>query len=149
MTYGRSPGKSRLGAAAQAAGAGPFTGRCRAASSLALRGVALLEVLVALAILSATGLSLAGLVGADVRAEQESRLREQALSAQGRALTALSLLGRQDLDRRLGRHRLGEFIVNVERPEATLYRIALADTIAPEVEALVTVVYRREPARAP
>jgi type II secretory pathway component PulJ len=113
------------------------------------RGVALLEVLVALALLSATGLALAELVGAGLHSEQDSRSRERTLATEERALAALSLLGRSDLDRRLGRHRLGEFVVNVDRPEATLYRIALADTIASDVEALVTVVYRREPRNAP
>jgi type II secretory pathway component PulJ len=115
----------------------------------ASRGVALLEVLIALAVLSATGLALAGLVGAGLRSEQESRSRERTLATEERVLAALSLLRREDLDRRLGRYRLGELVVDVERPEATLYRVALADTIAPEVEALVTVVYRAEPAHAP
>jgi type II secretory pathway component PulJ len=113
------------------------------------RGVVLLEVLVALAVLSATGLGLVELVGAGLRSEQDARIREQALANEERVLAALSLLGRADLDRRLGNHRLGEFVVAVERPEAALYRIALADTIAPGVEALVTVVYRREQTRAP
>jgi type II secretory pathway component PulJ len=115
----------------------------------ASRGVALLEVLVALAVLSATGLALAELVGAGVRSEEDSRRRERALATEERVLAAIGLLRREDLDRRLGRHRVGEVVVAVERPEATLYRIALADTITPEVEEIVTVVYRREPTRAP
>jgi type II secretory pathway component PulJ len=113
------------------------------------RGVALLEVLVALALLSATGLALAELVGAGLRSEQDSRSRERTLATEERVFAALSLLARGDLDRRLGRHRLGEFIVNVERPEPTLYRVALADALAPDVEALVTVVYRRDGAYGP
>ncbi len=54
---------------------------------------------------------------------------------------------RNDLDRRLGRHPIGDLIAEVERPEPTLYRIALAQASAPDVEDLVTVVYRREARR--
>jgi len=107
-------------------------------------GVVLIEVLVALAILAASGLALVGLVSAGLSGEWAARDRERTLAAEERLLTGLTLLNRQDLDRRLGRHRLGEFIVDVERPERTLYRIALAEERAPEVEDLVTVVYRRE-----
>jgi hypothetical protein len=60
-------------------------------------------------------------------------------------LTATALLSRDDLDRRLGRHPIGQFIVEVQRPDPTLYRIAIAEGRAPEVEALVTVVYRPQP----
>jgi len=112
-------------------------------------GVVLLEVLVALAVLAASGLTLAGLVSAGLRSEADARVREHTLATEERVLAALTLLGRADLDRRLGRHALAEFVVDVERPEPTLYRIALADTIAPEVEALVTVVYHPEPSDAP
>ena len=113
------------------------------------RGIALLEALVALVVLGSAGLSVAGLVSAGLRSEQEARARERMLATEERVLTALTLLQRGDLDRRLGRHRLGEFVVEVQRPERTLYRIALADTIAPDVEALVTVVYRPGPPHAP
>ena len=111
-------------------------------------GVALLEALVALAVLATTGLAIAQLLTAGLRSEQDARERERALAAEERVLAALTLLSRDDLDRYLGRHRLGEFSTNVERPEPTLYRIAIADSVAPEVEALVTVVYRRESAHA-
>jgi type II secretory pathway component PulJ len=113
------------------------------------RGVALLEVLVALAILSTSGLALVGLVNAGLSAEREARGREQTLVSEDRLLTGLTLLKREELDRRLGRHPLGEFQVDVERPERTLYRIALAQARSPEVEDLVTVVYRAEPTHAP
>ncbi len=113
------------------------------------RGVALLEVLVALAILSASGLALVGLVSAGLKAERDARERERTLATEDRLLTALTLLKREELDRRLGRHPLSEFVVDVERPERTLYRIALAQARSPEVEDLVTVVYRREARNVP
>jgi hypothetical protein len=54
----------------------------------------------------------------------------------------MTLLTRADLDRRLGTHRIGEFAVEVQRPERTLYRIAIAGAEAGANELLVTVVYR-------
>src|SRR6266699_962486 len=113
------------------------------------RGIALLETLVALAILSGAGLALLDLVTAGLRAERESRERERVLAVEDRVLTALTLLTRAELDRRLGRHPLGEVVADIQRPERTLYRIALAQQQGPQVEDLVTVVYRREPRNAP
>ena len=110
-------------------------------------GVALLETLVALAILSGAGLGLVELVSAGLAAERDAQKRERVLAVEARVLTALTLLKREDLDRRLGRHPIGDLIAEVERPEPTLYRIALAQASAPDVEDLVTVVYRREARR--
>jgi type II secretory pathway pseudopilin PulG len=108
------------------------------------RGIALLEVLVALAILSGAGLALLDLVTGGLRAERDARERERVLGVEERLLTALTLLKRDELDRRIGRHPIGEVVVEIERPERTLYRIALAQQRSPQVEDLVTVVYRRE-----
>jgi type II secretory pathway pseudopilin PulG len=108
------------------------------------RGIALLETLVALAILCGAGLALLDLVTAGLRAEREARERERVLAVQDRVLTALTLLKRAELDRRLGRHSIGELIVDIQRPERTLYRIALAQQESLQVEDLVTVVYRKE-----
>ena len=113
------------------------------------RGIALLETLVALAILSGAGLALLDLVTAGLRAERESRKRERVLAIDDRILTALTLLTRAELDRRLGRHPLGELVADIQRPERTLYRIALAQQESPQVEDLVTFVYRREASSAP
>ena len=108
------------------------------------RGVALLEVLVALVILATAGTSLAELVGSGLRAERESRIREATLATEERLLVAVTVLNRRELDQRIGRRQIGEFIVDVQRPEPTLYRIALVQAQSPAVEDLVTVVYRRE-----
>src|SRR2546427_8038000 len=113
------------------------------------RGIALLEVLVAVAILSGAGLALLDLVTGGLRAERDARERERVLVVEERVLTALTLLKRDDLDRRLGRYPIGELIVDIERPERALYRIALMQATSPQVEELVTVVYRREPRNAP
>jgi len=89
------------------------------------------------------------LVDAGLAAERDASIREGDLAAEERLLAALTLLKRPELDQRLGRHHLGEFVVDIERPERTLYRIALARAGSPQVEELVTVVYRREAARVP
>lgn len=109
------------------------------------RGIALLEVLVALVILATAGVSMMELVGAGLRGERDARGRETALATEERLLAALTLLRRTELDQRIGRRTVGEFIVDVQRPEPTLYRIALLEPQSPNVEDLVTVVYRPEP----
>jgi type II secretory pathway pseudopilin PulG len=113
------------------------------------RGTALLEVLVALAIMSGAGLALLDLVTAGLRAEREARERERVLAVEERMLTALTLLKRDELDRRLGRHSIGEIIVDIQRPERTLYRVAVVQATSLQVEDLVTVVYRWEARHAP
>jgi hypothetical protein len=111
------------------------------------RGVVLLEVLVAVMILSTAGIGLVELVGAGLRAERDARLRETTLATEERLLAALTLLNGKEFDQRIGRRRIGEFIVDVQRPERTLYRIALLQEQSPQVEDLVTVVYRAETTR--
>jgi len=113
------------------------------------RGIALLEVLVALAILSGAGIALLDIVTGGLRAERDARERERVLAVEQRVLTALTLLKRDELDRRVGRHPIGELIVEIQRPERTLYRIAVSQQESSQVEDLVTVVYRREPRNAP
>lgn len=105
-------------------------------------GFALLEALIALAILGTAGLSLVALVRSGLDAEGRAQAQERELAAASRVMTAMTLLTRADLDQRLGRHPVGEFVVDVERPERTLYRIALAKADRAETEFLVTVVYR-------
>jgi hypothetical protein len=107
----------------------------------------LLEVLVAILILTVSGLSFVDLVGAGTRAVATARARERELADEERLLAAYTLLTRGDLDRRIGRREVGPYLADVQRPERTLYRIALLRRTTPEVEDLVTVVYRREAER--
>jgi type II secretory pathway pseudopilin PulG len=106
--------------------------------------VVLLEVLVAMVILAMAGIGLVEVVGAGLRAERDARERERMLAAEERVLAAMTLLNRNELDQRIGRRQIGEFVVDVQRPERTLYRIALLQEQSPHVEDLVTLVYRRE-----
>jgi len=109
------------------------------------RGAALLEAIVALAIVSIAGLSILELVSASQRQRTRLDEYERLLTGADRVLTAMVLHTRQDLDRRLGTHAVAAFAVNVTRPEETLYRIAVGDSLVPEVELLTTVVYREAP----
>jgi hypothetical protein len=88
------------------------------------RGAVLLEAVVALTILMAAGVPVVSLLGASLASEAGLARREAE---------------QRDLDRRLGRHAAGELVVEVQRPEPTLYRLAVS---RPGTEALVTVVYR-------
>jgi len=108
------------------------------------RGVVLLEVLVALVILATAGIALVETVGAGLRAERDAREREMILGEEERLLNAHTLLNRRELDQRIGRRQIGEFIVDVQRPERALYRIAVIQVQSSQVEDLVTVVYRAE-----
>jgi uncharacterized small protein (DUF1192 family) len=108
------------------------------------RGVVLLEVLVAVVVLATAGIGLMELVGFGLRAERDARRRETTLATEERLLSALTLLNRKELDQRVGRRRIGEFVADIQRPEANLYRIALLQEESPQLEDLVTVVYRAE-----
>lgn len=106
------------------------------------RGMTLLEVMIAAAIIGTAGLGLIELLVATGRAEMAAREREARLESAQRLLAAHTLLGAVDLDRRLGERQAGEFVVIVQRPESALYRIAVASQHAPAAEELVTVVFR-------
>lgn len=113
------------------------------------RGAALLEVLAAVVLLGVAGLALVQLVAEGTRAATAARARERELADEERVLAAYTLLTRRDLDRRLGRRDVGPYWTEIQRPERALYRISLGRKEAPEVENLVTVVYRPEASRAP
>lgn len=108
------------------------------------RGAALLEVLAAVAILGIAGLGFVELVAAATRAELRARATERELADAERLLAAHTLLRRDDLDRRLGDRVVGPYVINVQRPERELHRIAIARGDAREVEMLVTVVRRKD-----
>ena len=111
------------------------------------RGAVLLDVLVAVVILAAAGMSTIELLGASTRQLGVALEREREMIEAARVLTAATLLDRDDLDRRLGDRSVAGFMVNVQRPEPALYRIAVRasprDSAAgAPPELLVTVVHR-------
>lgn len=108
------------------------------------RGMVLFEVLVALTILAVAGLAIASAVGQASRSAEDLRVREGELRQAEQVLTRLALRDRHNLDLRIGQRREGRFITDVQRPRRDLYRLAVADSAAPELTLLVTAVYRPE-----
>lgn len=109
------------------------------------RGIVLLEVIIALTLLTVSGLSMIAVVSSGVESQRGVRMREHELQAAHRVMGAYALLTRADLDLRLGRRRVGAFQVGVQRPEAALYRVGISPEQAPDLELLVTVLYRPPP----
>lgn len=107
------------------------------------RGIALLEVLAAIVILTITGLSMVELVAQGTATTVTARAREEEQTDEDRLLAATTLLTRNDLDLRIGGRTVGPYVLTVGRPEPTLYRIAIGRTETPVVEDLVTVVFRQ------
>ena len=112
------------------------------------RGAALLEVLVALAIVFAAGAAATGAVQAALAGESRSARVEAELADADRLLTALTLLTRSDLDLRLGVRTVGDWRVEVLRPRKELYRISVLPPAEPssrqaaKLPLLVTLVHR-------
>lgn len=104
------------------------------------RGVALLEVLVALAVLGVAGLALVEVSAQSLRILDHAQTVERRVADEDRLLAAYTLLSRQDLGQRAGRHRVGPYDVRVERLDFTLFRITVGP--AGEPADLTTVVYR-------
>jgi Tfp pilus assembly protein PilX len=113
------------------------------------RGVVLLEILAAVLILTVAGVSLVELTAAGVRATATARDRERDQMDEDRLLAAYSLLTRGDLDLRLGIRDVGPYVVQVQRPEVALYRVAVSAQRSATIEDVVTVLYRPVPVDAP
>jgi len=112
------------------------------------QGVVLLEVLIAIAILSMIGVSSAGVVAASLEAETRLHTREVELAAAADLLTAMSLLSREELGQRIGMREVAGFAVWVDRPEPSLFRVGIAPAEKPAAELISTLVYRpAEPRR--
>lgn len=112
-------------------------------------GIALLEVLVAVALLGGAGLAVVALLREALQAEAAAAGEERRYAAADRVLAASTLLSARDLDQRLGRRPLGEFVVEVTRPEAGLYRLAVFPPESPASALLVTVVARAPASNLP
>jgi type II secretory pathway pseudopilin PulG len=102
--------------------------------------VALLEVLVALAVLGLAGLALVEVTAQGLRVLDQAQAVEHRMADQDRLLAAYTLLNRRDLGQRAGLHRVGPYAVRVDRLDFTLFRITVGP--AGEPADLATVVYR-------
>lgn len=105
------------------------------------RGAALLEALVALALLGSVGSAAAWSASESLRAVERIHAREAEQRAAGRLFTAVALWPREDLDRHLGTSVQGRWRLRVDRPRPALYVVALSDS-ANGVILLQTALYR-------
>lgn len=108
-------------------------------------GIALMEVLVALVILTAVGVPLLGRVGAEVRLLIQRSDQESLVRAAEAALVEYAALDRVRLEQRLGRRSAGTLDVLLERPSQTLFHIAVVEPDAGDRQLMVTYVYRASP----
>lgn len=106
------------------------------------RGVALLEVLVALVIVVVAGAATYEELEARIRYRRELLVLEQQVEAAAAILAKLSLYGRRELEQRVGAHPFGGLAATISRPEPDLFRAAVAARTATTSELLVTVLYR-------
>jgi len=111
--------------------------------SEAARGAALLEALVALALLGSVGSAAAWSATESLRAVQRIHAREAEQRAAARLLTAVSLWPRADLDRHLGKRAEGPWRLYIERPTRTIYTVTLRDTAGGAI-LLQTALYRED-----
>jgi type II secretory pathway component PulJ len=109
--------------------------------------VALLEVLAALTIFATAAVSVVGLLAQSAEHERRAEAAERRVADEERLLTAMTLLTRDDLDRRLGRRTAGPYVVETQRPDRVIYRITVGLADAPDAPDLATLLYRPEPAR--
>lgn len=107
-------------------------------------GIVLLEVLVALAILGASGAALAALAVGTDDAVLRARTRDDDVRRASAFLEAVALWPREDLDRHLGRRPQGEWTLEVRHPTASLYVVALSDS-GTSRRLLTTSLFRATP----
>jgi type II secretory pathway pseudopilin PulG len=108
-----------------------------------IRGAALLEALVALALLGTVGSAAAWSATESLQAVQRMHTREAEQRAADRFFTAVSLWPREDLDRHLGSHPQGRWRLRVDRPLPSIYAITLSDTTS-GAALLQTALFRDE-----
>ncbi|MEM7417906.1 MAG: hypothetical protein AAF389_20630 [Gemmatimonadota bacterium] len=108
-------------------------------------GVLLLEALIGLAVLSIVGISALTHVTAVRAAYERAAEREIVVHDAEQLLAEYVLMDRIALGQRLGVREVDGFVVFLDRPEPSLFRIGLAGADRPEVEVLTTLLYRPEP----
>lgn len=105
-------------------------------------GVVLLEVLVALVLIATAGTAVIALVLQTENTVQRARAAERRATRAHAFLQAVALWSAAELDLRLGTRPQGPYRLHVLRPVSGVYVIALADSLAPTVPLLETVLYR-------
>jgi len=109
-------------------------------SNRARGGAALLEALVALALLGTVGSAAAWSATESLRAVQRTHAREVEQRAAAQLLNAVELWPRADLDRHLGTRGEGSWRLYIERPTETVYTVTVSDSAGGVL--LQTALYR-------
>ena len=110
-------------------------------------GAALLEVIVAVAILSTAGAAAVAMTSESARAVASARDADLRVREASAFLDAAALWPRADLDQRLGERPQGPWLLRIDRPDPELYTLALVDSASGE-ELLRTALFRPDTARA-
>ena len=111
-------------------------------------GVALLEAIVALTIITIAALACVAMVRQGVESARHARESEAELRHASAFMEAVALWPRADLDRHLGRRPEGPWRLTIDRPVPTLYLVVLTDSTLRR-ELVRTALYRPEPPHAP
>lgn len=99
-------------------------------------GFTLLEVLIALSIVSIAGLAAIAKVGVASGMLRQVAQQENEVESAHSLMATATMWSRHELDQRLGSTRMGALFLSVSRPRLGLYRLAVRS----EQELLVTVV---------
>jgi type II secretory pathway pseudopilin PulG len=111
-------------------------------------GIVLLEAIVALTILTVGMLATVGLMRQAIDSAERAERAEADVRRASAFMDAIALWPRADLDRHLGNRAEGPWRLEIDRPEPTLYLVALTDSLS-DHELLRTALYRPEPSNAP
>lgn len=109
------------------------------------RGAALLEVIVAMTVLSIAGVSALAVASQSAAAISRVREKDAEIRTASALLHSVVLWPREDLDRHLGTRHQGGMLMRVDRPYPELYTIVLLDSLKDEL--LSTDVFRPESLR--
>jgi type II secretory pathway component PulJ len=107
------------------------------------KGTALLEVIIALTILTVAALSTVAWVNQAADAFTRTSAAAAETEAASEYLDRIALWTSEDLDRHLGARKQGNWTVTVERPTAPLYVVTITDA-ANARTILSTTLYRPE-----
>lgn len=110
----------------------------------ACTGSVMLEVLVAMTILGFAGVAVVSATREMVGTALRVCSAEEDMWHADTYLAAISLWPRDELDRHLGEHLRGGWVLRIERPDPELYDVQLADSTTGH-RVLHTVLYRPVP----
>ena len=107
------------------------------------RGVVLLEVMIAVAVLALGAVSMVALASESLDAVTRAQAADADIARASSLLDAVALWPRADLDRHLGDRPEGAWRLQVERPMPMLYTVKLSDTLGGHV-LLASALFRPE-----